>query len=243
MTRTLRLNRCTHRLAAISTAGIVAASVLSAPIAADVAVPRHPPAIQVHSFAVDLTAVAHTTGASASSHRSAAAVPQLNFAPPTPQQVVATIGVVAVAAAWYATFPVTLPLSVGVGVLLNVLVKGVSMQPITIDPVFIVGASLASFVLAPYFLASPLIALTAQATTTSAPAQANSTPVVQPSGTSPSSRRDHGRSGTGGSRRNANSDRTLSAHRAAKGTATSDSKKHLRTAGSGRSVSKERPHE
>ncbi len=135
MTRTLRLDRCTHRLAAIATAGIVAAGVLSAPIAADVAVPRHPSAIQVHTFAVDLTAVAHTTAAGASSHRSAAAVPELNFAPPTPQQVVATVGgVIAVAAAWYAAFPVTVPLSVGIGVLLNVLVKGVSMQKkITID--------------------------------------------------------------------------------------------------------------
>ncbi|MCV7217660.1 hypothetical protein H7J51_20490 [Mycobacterium crocinum] len=243
MTRTLRLDRCTHRLAAIATAGIVAAGVLSAPIAADVAVPRHPSAIQVHTFAVDLTAVAHTTAAGASSHRSAAAVPELNFAPPTPQQVVATVGVIAVAAAWYAAFPVTVPLSVGIGVLLNVLVKGVSMQKITIDPVFIVGASLASFVLAPYFLASPLIALTAQAKTTSASAQANSTPVAQPSSASQSSHRDHGRSGTGGSRRNANSDRVPSAHRAAKGTATPGSKKHARTAGSGRSVSKERSHE
>ena len=201
---------------------------MSAPIATDVAVPRHAPAIQVHTFAVDLTAVAHTTAAGAPSHRSAAAVPQLNFAPPTPQQVVATIGVIAVAAAWYAAFPVTLPLSVGVGVLLNVLVKGVSMQKITIDPVFIVGASLASFVLAPYFLASPLIALTAQSTT-SASAQANSSPATQSSSASKSSRRDHGQSGTGGSRRNANSDRVPSAHRAAKDTVTS-SNKHAKTA-------------
>ncbi|MEZ0358978.1 hypothetical protein [Mycobacterium sp. SA01] len=236
MTESITNSANTFRLAAAGISTVVAVSLVSAPLAQDVAAPRHPHAIQLSTIAVDLTAAAHTTANSATSDRSAAAIPQLNFAPPTPQQVVATIGVVAVASAWYATFPITLPLSVGIGVLLNVLVKGVSMQPITLDPVFILESSLASFLLAPYFLASPLIALTATPKPTSASVQSNSTPASRT--VLPSLPARSGVAGSGRTRASSSAAQKASSHRTAKHTSKATGKKQAGTAGSARSTSK-----
>jgi len=226
----------TFRLAVAGITTAVAVSLVSAPITVDVAAPRHPHAIQLSTIAVDLTAVAHTTATSATSDRSAAATPQLNFAPPTPLQVVATVGVVAIASAWYAAFPITLPLSVGIGVLLNVLVKGVSMQPITFDPVFILEASAASFLAAPLFLASPLIALTATTKPTSASVQSNPTPASRT--VLPSLPAKSGLAGSGRTRANSSAAHKESAHRTAQHTSKTTDKKQAGTAGSGRGTSK-----
>ena len=233
MTKSITNSANIFRLASAGMTTVVAVSLVSAPIAQDVAAPRHPHAIQLSTIAVDLTAVARTT---ATSDRGAAAIPQLNFAPPTPQQVVATIGVIAVASAWYATFPVTLPLSVGIGVLLNVLVKGVSMQPISLDPVFILQSSLASFVLAPYFLASPLIALTATPKSTSTSVKSNSTPASRTVLTNRPAK--NGLAESGRTRASSSSAQKESPHRTAQRTSKTTDKKQTGTAGSGRATSK-----
>ncbi|WP_431237400.1 hypothetical protein ACQ86B_22005 [Mycolicibacterium aichiense] len=238
MTESVTNSASIFRLAAAGITTVLAVSLVSAPIPQDVAAPRHPHAIQLSTIAVDLTAAAHTTATSATSDRSSAVIPQLNFAPPTPQQVVATIGVVAVASAWYATFPITLPLSVGIGVLLNVLVKGVSMQPITLDPVFIVESSLASFLLAPYFLASPLIALTATPKPTSASVQSNSTPAPASRTGLPNLPAKSGLAGSGRTRANSSAAQKPSPHRTVKRATKASDKKQAGTAGSARATSK-----
>ncbi|KDF00707.1 hypothetical protein Y900_017615 [Mycolicibacterium aromaticivorans JS19b1 = JCM 16368] len=236
MTESIANSANIFRLAAAGITTVVAVSLVSAPIAQDVATPRHPHAIELSTIVVDLTAVAQTTANSARSDRNAAAIPQLNFAPPTPQQVVATIGVIAVASAWYTTFPITLPLSVGIGVLLNVLVKGVSMQPITLDPVFILQSSLASFLLAPYFLASPLIALTAAPKPTSASVQSNSTPASRT--VLPNLPAKSGLAGSGRTRASSSAAQKESPHRTAQRISRTTDKKQAGTAGSGRATSK-----
>lgn len=236
MTDAISRSTNAFRLAVAGITTVVAISAVSAPIAQDVAVPRHPHAIQLSTIAVDLTAVAQATPNSAISDRSAAAIPQLNFAPPTPLQVVATIGVVAVASAWYAAFPITLPLSVGIGVLLNVLVKGVSMQPITFDPVFILEASAASFLAAPLFLASPLIALTATTKPTSASVQSNSTPASRSVLLNLPTK--SGLAGSGRPRTNSPAAHQESSHRTVQRTSKTTDKKQTGTAGSGRGTSK-----
>jgi hypothetical protein len=230
----------TARLTAAVAAAAVVIGLVSTANGDGPTVARYAPTIQLQSVAVDLTAGTQTTAAVVTSDRSVAVTPELHFAPPTPEQVVATIGLVAVAAAWYAAFPVTLPVSVVGGVLLNVLVRGVSMQPITIDPAFVLKAGVSTFALAPLFLMSPVLtALGPKPTPT--PQQADSTSAVRPSTEASSSRRGRGQSRVAGLRQAAHHDRT--AHRATKGTSASSTKMHSGTAGSGRTVSKGTSHD
>ncbi len=239
MTESIANSANIFRLAAAGITTVVAVSLVSAPIAQDVATPRHPHAIELSTIVVDLTAVAQTTANSARSDRNAAAIPQLNFAPPTPQQVVATIGVIAVASAWYTTFPITLPLSVGIGVLLNVLVKGVSMQPITLDPpVFHSPIEPRELPIGPpYFLASPpLIALTAAPKPTSASVQSNSTPASRT--VLPNLPAKSGLAGSGRTRASSSAAQKESPHRTAQRISRTTDKKQAGTAGSGRATSK-----
>ncbi|MBI3690749.1 MAG: hypothetical protein HY239_08880, partial [Mycolicibacterium aromaticivorans] len=126
----------------------------------------------------------------------------------------ATIGLIAIGAAWYAAFPVTLPLSFTAGVLFNVLVRGVSMQPITLDPAFILKAGAAFFIAAPLFLGSPLLALASKTVST----QAVSSSTAGQSTTARPARKGGG-PGLAGSRRTAGetttADRAPKPHRAA----------------------------
>ncbi len=222
----------------LCTAAIIATGLVFAPTTTDATVPRGAPALQHQVLAVDLTAAARTTAASATSYRSQAAVALPPVGIPTPQEVVATIGLIAIGAAWYGAFPVTLPLSFTAGVLFNVLVRGVSMQPITLDPVFILQAGAAFFVAAPLFLGSPLLALTSK----SVPTQTVSSSTADQSTTARPARKAAG-PGLAGSRRTAaattTADRAPRPHRAAPSAhKTPTDKKPTGSAGSARSGKK-----
>lgn len=221
----------------LCTAAIIATGLVFVPTTTDATVPRGAPALQHQVLAVDLTAAAGTT-ASATSYRSQAAIALPPVGIPTPQEVVATIGLIAIGAAWYAAFPVTLPLSFTAGVLFNVLVRGVSMQPITLDPAFILQAGAAFFIAAPLFLGSPLLALTSKAVST----QPVSSSTAEQS-TTPRAARKAGGPGLAGSRRTAGAaitaDRAPKAHRAAPSAhKTPTDKKPTGSAGSARSGKK-----
>ncbi|QEN12648.1 hypothetical protein ACRDU6_08110 [Mycolicibacterium sp. ELW1] len=220
----------------LAVAVIIATGLVFAPTTADAAVPRGAPTLQRQTVAVDLTAAALTTAASAPSDRSPAAVALPPVGIPTPQEVVATIGLIAIGAAWYGAFPVTLPLSFTAGVLFNVLVRGVSMQSITLDPVFILQASAAFFVAAPLFLGSPLLALTAK----SVPTQTVSSSTAEQSTTARPARKAAG-PGLASSRRTGartvHAAPTPPAHRTAKGDRPKLTQ-HTGTAGSRRTANK-----
>ncbi|BBX09883.1 hypothetical protein [Mycolicibacterium aichiense] len=218
----------------LAVAVIIATGLVFAPTTTDPAVSHATPALHRQTVAVDLTAAALTTAASATSDRSRAAVALPPVGIPTPQEVVATIGLIAIGAAWYTAFPVTLPLSFTAGVLFNVLVRGVSMQSITLDPVFILQASAAFFVAAPLFLGSPLLALTAKAV----PTQTVSSSTAEQSTAARPARKAAG-PGLAGSRRTAGAAitavRAPKAHRAAPSAhKTPTDKKRSGSAGSAR---------
>ncbi|WP_445166946.1 hypothetical protein ACTXG7_24460 [Mycolicibacterium sp. Dal123E01] len=222
------------KLTAAATATIVTAAMVFTPHHAEPEIPRalHVSAIQLQAIAS--TAPAHTTPAR--SHF-AAATPQVNLSLPTPQQALGVVGTIAVAAAWYAAFPVTLPTSFVLAAVWNVFVTGVSMRGPTVDPVFVLQWGLPIFAVAPFILASPLLT-SLPATATSAAAQVNSSVVTDPS--TPSGDRRATSDGAG-SRRKASAsttaERTPSAHRTAPSTTKASSqKKPSATAGSARAV-------
>jgi hypothetical protein len=222
------------RLVAAATAVVVAIAVASTPDTSESAIPRPASAAPVQSITVDLTASALNTAAITPARRSVAATPQATVSLPTPTTVVAVAATVAVAAAWYAAFPITLPGSFAAATLFNVLVRGVSMQPITIDPPFVLQWGLSIFVGTPVLL-GVVLAQAVDSGLKSISAQADSTRVARPSATRST------RTGLAGSRRTAAPSTNAPARRAAKNTAKPPTaKKHSGTAGSGRTVSKAR---
>lgn len=226
----------TSLLTAASVAVTVAISAAHPPIgiaAPEIARSGHIPEIQLQAI---VTNIAETAPAVAAAkippRRTAAASPLAGLELPTPQQVLATIATITVAAGWYAAFPITLPTSIVLGAVFNVLVAGISMQGPLIDPVSIIKWSLVIFAGAPFLAAVTVLSVL--------PAAGTSSRVTHPS--TPSAAR-HTKPGLAGSRRTAgpttNADRTPSAHTSAKTTPkASTEKKRSGTAGSARAANK-----
>ena len=210
------------KLTAAATAAIITAGLVFTPHHANPETPRalHISAIQLQ--AVTTSAPVLTTPVA--SHSAAAATPQLNLALPTPTQALGTVVVIAVAAAWYAAFPVTLPTSFVLAAAGSLLVRGVSMRTPIIDPVEVLQWGLPIFVGAPLFLAAPAL-------TSILPKPASNAVQIN------SSAERRAKSGVADSPRKATADRTPSAHHTPKSTPKASSQnKPTGTAGSGRAV-------
>jgi hypothetical protein len=222
----------TSILTAASVAVTVAISPAHPPIgiaAPEIIRSAHIPGIQLQAIVTDIAETAPTAAAATiAPRRTAAASPLAGLKLPTPQQVLVTLGTIAVAAGWYAAFPITLPTSFVLGAVFNVLVSGVSMQGPILDPVAIIKWSLGIFAGAPFLVAVTVLS--------ALPAGGTSSRVTDPS--TPSAAQ-HTKSGVASSRRTAgtstNADRKPTAHRNAKtAPKASTEKKHSGTANSAR---------
>jgi hypothetical protein len=219
----------TSLLTAASVAVTVAISAAHPPIgiaAPEIIRSAHIPGIQLQAIVTGIAETAPT--ATIAPRRTAAASPLAGLKLPTPQQVLVTLGTIAVAAGWYAAFPITLPTSFVLGAVFNVLVSGISMQGSILDPVAIIKWSLGIFAGAPFLVAVTVLSVL--------PAGGTSSRVTDPS--TPSAAQ-HTKSGVASSRRTAgtstNADRKPTAHRNAKtAPKASTEKKHSGTANSAR---------
>ena len=232
MHQSIREPHRASRLFAVGIAAIVVIGVVSAPPTADLATPRYPAAPQVKTLAVDLTGFGFTAPTSA------AATPRANAAGPTPENVFDAAVTIALAPLWYAAFPITLTGSIAFAWIIAFYVSGVGGFGSPVETAAVLQLGLATYLLGPVtYIQGKLSALVP--TANSAPARQQSTPATNtatnsstptPAGDEPRATR-----ALAGSRRTA--DRTPTAHRAAKNTATNSAEKKTRaTAGPARSV-------
>lgn len=232
------------RITPIAAAAIVAAGLVTAPDTTDVAISRHTPTIQIHSLAVDLTStVLSTVSENATADHTASAAPQASLS--VSQELksavtyaTVTAALIALTPVWYATFPVTIPpVSLAVAgyvvAALSILSGGLKQSyiPLALGLGLRVGRR-------PAVSRRPgrendgryIKSLVDPAPPTQTTASSSASQTLREARQT--------KRGQAGSRRNANSNRTPSAHRAAKDTTPPTNGKRTGTAGTGRSVSK-----
>ncbi|QYL17838.1 hypothetical protein [Mycolicibacterium pallens] len=216
---------------------------MTAPDTTDVAISRHTPTIQIHSLAVDLTStVLSTVSENATADHTASAAPQASLS--VSQELksavtyaTVTAALIALTPVWYATFPVTIPVSLAVAgyvvAALSILSGGLKQSYIPLA----LGLGLGGWAVGPLYLVDQAAKTTGRYIKSLVdPAPTQTTASSSASQTLREARQT--KRGQAGSRRNANSNRTPSAHRAAKDTTPPTNGKRTGTAGTGRSVSK-----
>ncbi len=231
------------RITPIAAAAIVAAGLVTAPDTTDVAISRHTLTIQTHSLAVDLTStVLSTVSENATADHTASAAPQASLS--VSQELksavtyaTVTAALIALTPVWYAAFPVTIPVSLAVAgyvvAALSILSGGLKQSYIPLA----LGLGLGGWAVGPLYLVDQAAKTTGRYIKSLVdPAPTQTTASSSASQTLREARQT--KRGQAGSRRNANSNRPPSAHRAAKDTASPTNGKRAGTAGTGRSVSK-----